>query len=51
VIDTPASIQGERLNAPVLVSSARIHEHATGHHEYADNGDLIFQHGRDAFLS
>jgi hypothetical protein len=51
VIDKRASIQCERLNAPVLMFSARIHEHATGHHEYADNGDLIFPHGRDAFLS
>jgi hypothetical protein len=51
VIDKRALIQSERLNAPVLVFSARIHEYATGHHEYADNGDVIFQHGRDAFLS
>jgi hypothetical protein len=33
------------------VLSARIHQHAAGHHEYADNGDLILQHGRDRFLS
>jgi hypothetical protein len=26
-----------------LVFSARICEHGTGHHEYADNGDLVFQ--------
>jgi hypothetical protein len=44
VIDKRPSIQCVRLNALVLVLSARTHQHAACHHEYADNGDMIFQH-------
>jgi hypothetical protein len=43
VIDKRTRIRCERLNAYFLVFSARICEHGTGHHEYADNGDLVFQ--------
>jgi hypothetical protein len=41
MIEKRPSIQCVRLNAIVLVRSARTRQHAACHHEYADDGDLI----------